>query len=84
MGHGPPSLVSFLSRGQLPVFPVGLVLYFPLSDGAQMLSDSAKAFCVCEFPGVTQGRQHSYMLTVLSWDLGVLGHPVTALSLLPG
>lgn len=37
-----------------------------------------------ELPGVTQGRQHSYMLTVLSWVLGDLGHPVIALILLPG
>lgn len=46
-----------------------------------MLSDSAKVLCMFELPGVTQVRQYSYMLTVLSWDLG---HPVTALNLLPG
>lgn len=37
-----------------------------------------------ELPGVTQGRQHSYMLTVLRWVLEDLGHPVIALTLLPG
>lgn len=49
-----------------------------------MLSDSFRASRMFEFTGVTQGRQHSYMLTVLRWDLGDSDYPVTALTLLPG
>jgi len=45
-----------------------------------MPSDPAKATCLCELPGVTQGMQQSYTLTVLGWDLGDSGQPVAALT----
>lgn len=78
MGYGPPDLFSLLSRRLLPVFPVGLV---PTSEWG---NSNVQWFCVSELLGVTQARQHSHTLAVLSWVLEDLGHPVTASNLLPG